>query len=116
MANGSSEAITYEEVKAYQANQGIAVYGNSGGYVTGGIWINWDQTGGFSGTGWKSEDKTSPAYGMSQEDINGMIQDSPDGSLNEMFRKWVQNVDYEIRYTWIFANIPESCRYEVIGG
>lgn len=117
MSSGSNQGITYEEVVAYQAEQGVATYaGNSGGYVTGGIWINWDQNSGFSGDGWKNTDPNSPAFGYDQDDIDEMIANSLDGSLDEMFGAWVARVNYEVRYPWIIENIPASCRYEVTGG
>lgn len=117
MSSGSNQVITYEEVAAYQAEQGVATYaGNSGGYITGGIWINWSQNSGFTGSGWKFGDPTSPAYGYDQSDIDDMIAASPDGNLNEMFGRWVGSVDYETRYRWILDVIPDGCRYEVTGG
>ena len=114
MSSGSNEVITYSEIAAYQAEQGVTTYsGESGGYTTGGIWINWDQTSGFSGNGWLESDEMSPAYGWSQADIDQEIQKN--GDLDEMFKQWItDHSDYEARYTWIFNHIGENCRYEVI--
>lgn len=115
MSSGSNQVVTYEEVAAYQAEQGVATYaGNSGGYTTGGIWINWDQENGFSGTGWQFDDPSSPAYELEQRDIDEMINSN--GNLDSMFSKWVLNINYETRYFWILNNVPGGCRYEVIGG
>lgn len=115
MSSGSNQVVTYEEVAAYQAEQGVATYaGNSGGYTTGGIWINWDQENGFSGTGWRFDDSSSPAYELKQSDIDEMINSN--GNLDLMFSEWVLNIDYETRYFWILKNVPGGCRYEVIGG
>lgn len=114
MSSGSNEVITYSEIAAYQADQGVATYADgSGGYTTGGIWINWDQTGGFSGAGWKMEDSMSPAYGWDQSRIDLEIQQN--GDLDEMFKQWIANhPDYESRYNWIFNHISSGCRFEVI--
>lgn len=113
MSRGSEEVIRYEEVKAMQTENNIATYAyNSGGYVTGGIWINWDNPGGFTGSGWLENDPTSPVYGMTGDQITEAINNDG-GTLNSIFSKWVTNVDYETRYRWILDNISSTCRYEV---
>ena len=112
---GSFQGITYEEIKAYQASMGIETYAyNSGGYVTGGIWINWDRDTGFSGAGWYTGVQESPVYGMSEADIHLAI-DQGDGTLNAVFSNWVSSVDYDSRYRFILDKIPDGCRYEVLG-
>lgn len=113
MSSGSNQAITYEEVAAYQADQGIAMYATgSGGYTTGGIYVLWTTDGGFTGEGWKTNISNSPTEGMTEEEIQQEITNN--GNLNNIFGKWVIEVDYNIRYPWIFNNIAESCRYEVV--
>lgn len=113
MSSGSNLAITYEEVAAYQAEQGIAMYADgSGGYTTGGIFIMWDREGGFTGQGWMTKVSGSPTAGLSEDDIQTEIDNY--NNINNIFSKWVQTVDYETRYTWIFTNIGDNCRYEVM--
>lgn len=108
----SNQVVTYEEVKAYRAQYGVALYAeNSGGYTTGGIYVEWTTEGGFTGEGWQTGDSSSPVCGMDQEQIEEIITN--DGNLNSVFGKWVDSLDYEERYIWILTKVNESCRYEV---
>lgn len=113
MSSGSNLAITYEEVAAYQAEQGIAMYADgSGGYTTGGIFIMWDREGGFTGQSWMTDVSGSPTEGWSEDNIQTVIDNY--SNINSIFSEWVRTIDYETRYTWIFENILASCRYEVM--
>lgn len=110
---GSNLAITYEEVAAYQAEQGIALYdGNSGGYTTGGLYLSWTTEGGFSGTGWhNTNDSSSPANGYSDEEIRSEIE--ANGNLDTMFKNWTTNVDFRVRYDWLLNGPATNCVSEV---
>lgn len=109
----SNQVVTYEEVKAYQANNGISTYEvGSGGYTTGGIYVDWT-TNGFTNNGWDNgADSGSPVAGMTEEEILDAI-DNNNGNLNDIFEKWVGNVGYEERYEWILDSVIGSCRREV---
>lgn len=110
----SNLGITYEEVRAYQAQYGFTTYAeNSGGYTTGGIYIEWTREDGFTGMGWKTDSPNSPTYNKTKEDIQTEIDTN--GNLNATFQEWTKNVLYQTRYEWIFANINDSCRYEITG-
>lgn len=108
----SNQVVTYEEVKAYRAQYGVALYAeNSGGYTTGGIYVEWTTEGGFTGGGWKTSDPSSPVYDMTDEQIKQIITN--DTNLNSVFGAWVKKVDYVERYTWILNQVNDNCRYEV---
>ena len=108
----TNQAVTYEEVKAYQAKYGISTYGvGSGGYTTGGIYVDWTTEGGFTGNGWQSGNSSSPVYGWSDEKIEQEITDN--GNLDNVFEDWVDLKDYETRYNWILNNVSSGCRWEV---
>ena len=111
----SNQVVTYEEVKAYQANNGISTYEvGSGGYPTGGIYVEWTTDGGFTNRGWDNgAGSGSPVAGMTVEDIHNAI-DNNNGTLNDIFEKWVGNVGYEERYKWILNSVIDSCRREVV--
>ena len=113
MNAGSNLGVTYEEVKAVQVRQGINALANSGGYTTGGIYIEWDANSGFTGNGWRLGDSHSPAYNYTQEQIDSLIEQ--DGNLDTMFSNWVKSVHYETRYSWILQHISSNCRYEITG-
>ena len=107
-----NQVVTYEEVKAYQAQYGIATYGvGSGGYTTGGIYVDWTTDGGFTGKGWQTDVSESPVSGWSEEEIRQEIRDKD--NLDSVFKTWVENIDYNLRYGWIFNNVEASCRWEV---
>lgn len=109
----SNQVVTYEEVKAYQANNGISTYEvGSGGYTTGGIYVEWTTDGGFTNSGWDDhfDNPDSPVYGMLVEDINKEIERV--GNLDEVFKTWVNTQHYETRYNWILTNVDGSCRNE----
>lgn len=108
----TNQAVTYEEVKAYQAKYGIATYGvGSGGYTTGGIYVDWTTEGGFTGGGWQNKNPSSPVYEMTDEEIEQEI--TANGDLDDVFKDWVDNVDYETRYNWILDTVSDGCRWEV---
>lgn len=109
----SNQVVTYEEVKAYQANNGISTYEvGSGGYTTGGIYVEWTTDGGFTGSGWEEHinNSASPVYDMTVDGIKEEI--GREGNLNKVFEAWIKAKDYETRYFWILTNVDESCRYE----
>ena len=118
MSSGSNQVVTYQEVAAYQAEQGIATYtGDSGGYTTGGIYVSWTFPQGFTATDWFNDSSIpgqefSPVSGMSQDDIQAAIE-ADNGTLNTIFANWVAKVGYEARYNWILDCVPYNCRYEV---
>ena len=108
----SNQVVTYEEVKAYRAQYGVALYAeNSGGYTTGGIYVEWTTEGGFTGGGWKELDPHSPVHGKTDEQIKEIITE--DGNLDSVFKEWMDTVSYEVRYLWIIQNVSGSCRYEI---
>lgn len=119
MSSGSNQAITYEEVAAYQADQGVTTYsGSSGGYTTGGIYVEWENPGGFTSSGWFNTEgaikpQYSPVYGMSDDEITQAITVGG-GTLDTVFYNWIHRIGYEERYGWIFDNVPSNCRYERI--
>ena len=108
----SNQVVTYEEVKAYQANNGISTYEvGSGGYTTGGIYVDWT-TNGFTNNGWDNKPGSgSPVAGMTDEQILNEIE--KEGDLDEIFKKWVGNVGYVERYEWILDSVIDGCRWEV---
>lgn len=109
----SNQVVTYEEVKAYQANNGISTYEvGSGGYTTGGIYVEWTTDGGFTNGGWKNG-PNSPVAGMSKDDILDEIANN-NGNLDHIFKKWVETVGYVERYEWILYSIDRSCHREVL--
>lgn len=109
-----NQVVTYEEVKAYQAQYGIATYGvGSGGYTTGGIYVDWTTDGGFTGKGWQTDVPGSPVSGWSEDAIRQEISNKD--NLNSVFENWVNTVDYEVRYDWILKKVNDSCRWEVRG-
>lgn len=106
--------VTYEEVNAKLAQDGVATYAeNSGGYTTGGIYVEWTTEGGFTGAGWQNDAPSSPTYGMTEEAIQQEITNN--GNLDSTFKKWVSSVDYETRYNWILDSVAGTCRYEILG-
>ena len=108
----SNQVVTYEEVKAYQANNGISTYEvGSGGYTTGGIYVEWTTDGGFINKGWDNG-TYSPVAGMSEEQILEEIE--KEGDLDEIFKKWVGSVGYVQRYEWILYSLDRSCHREVL--
>lgn len=108
-----NQVVTYQEVAAYQAENGVETYGaGSGGYTTGGIYVSWDTVGGFTGDGWKTNDQYSPVHNMTQEEIEKKISENG-GTLNSVFEDWVKKFHYEVRYNWIFENVASNCRYEM---
>ena len=84
--NGIQEAIPYEEVAAYQANQGVSMYGTSNGEETGGFVVSWNIDTGFIGGGWNEENPLSPAFGKSPEDIQDEI--TTYSNLENLFENW----------------------------
>ena len=108
----SNQVVTYEEVKAYQANNGISTYEvGSGGYTTGGIYVDWT-TNGFTNNGWDNKPGSgSPVAGMTDEEILNEID--REHNLNAIFEKWVGNVGYKERYEWILYSVIDGCRREV---
>ncbi|HIT07176.1 MAG TPA: hypothetical protein IAB53_11125 [Candidatus Scybalocola faecipullorum] len=113
---GKELGITYEEVKAYQASQGINTYAadSNGGYTTGGVYVEWEVTSGFTGQGWDETNNESPYNWVTREEWN---QDIADGDLNDTFRKWTSPVeqgglDFESRYAWVGTMIARGCAYE----
>lgn len=101
---GSEQVITYEEIAAYQAQQGIAAYAyNSGGTVTGGYWVNWDYETGFTGQGWTGGPVASAEAAWAEIDANG--------NLNESFANW--GADLGIKLEWALAMYNAGCAYEV---
>lgn len=107
----TNQAVTYEEVKAYQAKYGFSTYGaGSGGYTTGGIFVSWTTEGGFTGAGWQFGDRDSPVFGWSDEKIAQEITDK--GNLDSVFKNWVDTKDYETRYNWILDDVNPGCRGE----
>lgn len=95
---GAEQAISYEEVAAYEAN-GIELYGlPSGGTATGSFVVSWDLEKGFSGHGWNDDNSASPAYGWTKEMIEN---DAADGNLNDMFAQWAQKVSFQVRLNWV---------------
>lgn len=111
--NGTQEAITYEEVAAYQAQ--VNTYNtNSTGTQTGSYWVNWDIDNGFTGVGWTLEnnDVNSPAYGVNISDIEA---DASDGNLNTLFSNWASKVSLGDRLIWIgqLSNANPGCVTEV---
>lgn len=107
-----NQVVTYEEVAAYQAKYGVATYAeNSGGYTTGGIYVEWTSDGGFTGGGWQTGTANSPLAGKTSEEIQNEIDNN--GNLNESFKTWVDTVDYETRYQWILYSVSRNCRHEI---
>lgn len=107
----TNQAVTYEEVKAYQAKYGISTYGaGSGAYTTGGIHVSWTTDGGFTGGGWQTDVPGSPVSGWSEDAIRQEITDN--GNLDSVFKNWVDTKDYEIRYNWILDYVSSGCRRE----
>lgn len=97
--NGVQQAITYEEVAAYQVDNGINTYAlPSGGTATGGFVVSWNSETGFTSAGWDSKNIDSPAYNWTEEKIES---DASDGNLNTMFGEWATNIDFEIRLNWV---------------
>ena len=89
---GAEQAISYEEVAAYEAN-GIELYGlPSGGTATGSFVVSWDLEKGFSGRGWDEGNPASPANGWTKERIEN---DAADGNLNDMFAQWAHSIKQE---------------------
>lgn len=109
----SNQVVTYEEVKAYQANNGISTYEvGSGGYTTGGIFVSWTTEGGFTGGGWQSGNPSSPVFEWSDDAIEQEITNN--GNLDNVFKNWMATKDYETRYNWILNNVSRGCRSEVV--
>ena len=111
--NGIQEAIPYEEVAAYQANQGVSMYAMpSGGTETGGFMVSWDSDAGFTGGGWDFDNPSSPACGKTEEEIQEEI--TTNGDLNELFENWSENVPFPNRLNWVtsWMNGHPSCVYE----
>ena len=99
MSSGAEKAITYEEVKAYQASEGIDMYAlPSGGTATGGFVVYWDLDSGFTGVDWDDKNSVSPAYGSTDESRR---QDAADGNLNTMFGDWAARVPFKDRLNWV---------------
>lgn len=95
---GAEQAISYEEVAAYEAN-GIELYGlPSGGTATGSFVVSWDLEKGFSGHGWNDGNPDSPAYEWSKEMRE---EDAADGNLNDMFAQWAERVSFQDRLNWV---------------
>lgn len=110
MSSGSNQAITYEEVAAYQADQGISTYAlPSGGTATGGFVVNWDLENGFSDSGWDMSDPHSPAYGWNVDQIRYEVTNS--GNLNGMFKQWSEKVQFTDRLNWVtdWMNTHDGC-------
>ena len=107
-----NQVVTYEEVAAYQAKYGVATYAeNSGGYTTGGIYVEWTSEGGFTGCGWQIDIPDSPLADKTPEEIQNEIDNN--GNLNDSFKNWVDTVDYETRYRWILDSVSDNCRHEI---
>lgn len=103
--NGTQKAITYEEVAAYQADNGVSTYAvPSGGTATGGFVVSWNSDSGFTGEGWDKGNVASPAHGWTDERI---AQDASDGNLNTMFAEWATRYPgdneeaFKIRLNWV---------------
>ena len=108
-----NQVVTYQEVAAYQAENGVETYGaGSGGYTTGGIYVRWDTEDGFTGKGWQIGVKYSPAENLTEEYIKQVITNS--GNLDSVFEEWVKNVHYADRFNWILDNVIDDCRYEML--
>lgn len=107
MSSGAVEVLTYEEVAAYQAEQGVATYVNNSGTVTGGYWVTWSETGGYQGNqGWDM----GPTAGWSAEQVSQAIADGG-GTLNTVFANW--GADLGTKLKWVINMYNAGCAYEV---
>lgn len=110
-----NQVLTYQEVAAYQAENGVETYGvGSGGYTTGGIYVSWDTENGFTGGGWEKaiDNPSSPVFNKTEDQIREEIRNQ--GNLNSFFETWVTTVNYKDRYEWILDNVSDNCRYEIL--
>lgn len=110
MASGSNQIVTYEEVAAYQANQGIATYANGSpgeGTLTGGFWVNWDEVNGYQDTyGWNM----GPTKGMTPDEVSAAIANGG-GTLNDVFANWGAPLSEKLAWASQMAEV--GCAYEV---
>ena len=108
--------ISAKELQEYEAvfasvtrgAGGTTYFADSGGRTpTGGVYVLWDVTGGFTGTTWHEDSENSPSYGFTEEQFEA---DMADGNLNDMFGSWSERVpDIDKRLQWLLA-LPAGCK------
>lgn len=100
----------YKEVYAQSSGRnGISTYetDSSGRTPTGGVYVLWSRTNGYTGQGWELTIPDSPSYGLTQEDID---EDLLDDNLNTTFSTWATRVpDINARLTWLLT-LPDGCK------
>lgn len=113
MSSGRNQAATYSEVAAYQQTMGIQTYDtpSDGRTPTGGFYVEWSATGGFTETGWYNEgsqsvNASSPAYSYTDDEIQNELAT---GSLNTMFTNWVATISLHDRLNFITNVLPDNC-------
>ena len=105
---GKELGITYEEVKAYQASQGINTYAadSNGGYTTGGVYVEWEVTSGFTGQGWDETNNES----QKQTETSGRRSSSTSSQKKETNRKSHSSVEDKKRNSKASKNKENASR------
>lgn len=104
--------ISAKELQEYEAVFASVTrttyFADSGGRTpTGGVYVLWDDTKGFTGTGWHEHSENSPHYNFTEEQFDA---DMVDGNLNDMFGSWSERVpDIDKRLQWLLA-LPAGCK------
>lgn len=109
MTNTGISAKELQEYEAVFASVTRTTYfADSGGKTeTGGVYVLWDDTGGFTGTGWHKDTPYSPSNGFSEKEFE---EDMRDGNLNDMFGSWDERVPIiNNRLEWLM-NLPDRCK------
>ena len=111
---GENVGVTYEEVKAYQATNGIDLYfvNSDGQYTTQGILVLWNSTTGFTEKGWDESDNNSPYNFVTRDEWNA---DIADGNLNTTFAKWTDQetgLSLSERLAWCSKMAEKGCAIE----
>lgn len=114
MTNTGISAKELQEYEAVFASVTRTTYfADSGGRTpTGGVYVLWDDTGGFTDDGWDKNVYGSPYYDFSEEEFNNDIQN---GDLDDMFSSWAVRVpEIDKRLQWLLA-LPASCKENAQG-
>ena len=108
--------ISAKELQEYEAvfasvtrgAGGTTYFAESGGRTpTGGVYVLWDRSSGFTGTGWHANIDNSPHDGFTQAQFE---EDMLDGNLNDMFGTWSDRVpDINSRLQWLMA-LSDDCK------
>ena len=107
--------ISAKELQEYEAvfasvtrgAGGTTYFADSGGRTqTGGVYVLWDPSSGFTGTGWDDKSTNSPYFGFEDQ----FEEDMKDGNLNDMFGTWSERVPIiDHRLQWLLA-LPAGCK------